>query len=211
MPLAIVPSASATAITVTNASFETLPPGGLIFGCLGPACAYNFDGVIPGWTTNNTPSGEFHPGSPANTTYFNSVPDGSVIAYMNAAGMITQSVGTVSAAGQLYTLLVDVGLRNDLAGQPVGTTQLVIGSTVINGTGTAPTAGNWSTYSTTYVTSAADIGNTITIQLSSTGVQGDFDNVRLDASPAPTPEPITAGLLGFGLLAVGVFKRVSLS
>jgi hypothetical protein len=207
MLLAIVPSASATAIPVTNASFETLPGGGLPFSC-GTNCAFSVDGVIPGWTTSNTPSGEFQPGPPTNTTYFNSIPDGSVIAYLDAAGTITQSVGAVSAAGQLYTLLVDIGQRKDLAGAFIGTEQLVIGSTVINGTGAAPTAGNWSTFTAMYITTAADIGQTISIQLSSAGVEGDFDNVRLDSSVAPVPEPMTVGLLGFGLLAAGLAKRL---
>jgi hypothetical protein len=127
---------------------------------------------------------------------------------MDAAGTITQAVGTVSAAGQLYTLQVDIGQRKDLVGDFIGTTQLVIGSTVINSAGAAPTAGNWSIFTATYTTNVADIGKTITIQLSTAGVEGDFDNVSLDASVAPVPEPVTVGLLGFGLLAIGLSKRV---
>lgn len=205
-PLAIANLASAASVSVTNPSFETLPPGGLNLAC-GTACAYSTGGVIPGWTTSSTSSGEFSPGPLSNTTFFNTIPDGSTIAYMDATGTITQLVGTVAAANVVYTLLVDIGNRKD---QPAtGSVQLLFaGNSAVNATGVAATDGNWSTFTATYTTTAADIGKAITIQLSSGGVEGDFDNVRLDAtSTAATPEPTTIGLFGLGLLGLGVIRR----
>ena len=49
--MAIVGSASAAVIPVTNASFETLGPGGLPSGGCGVGCSYSGDGIVPGWTT----------------------------------------------------------------------------------------------------------------------------------------------------------------
>ena len=94
---------------------------------------------------------------------------------------------------------------------------MLIGATLLNGgahtifaLGTAPTLGNWSTFTTpTYLGTAADAGATITIELKSVGVvdgvthQGNFDNVRLDG----VPEPASFLLIGSALLALKAFRR----
>ena len=90
-------TAAASPIPVANFSFETLPPGGLPFGCAGTGCAFS-EGPIPGWT-NSGVSGQFQPRS--NTLYFNFIPDGIRVAYSNdPGGTITQTVGRRSRRTQ---------------------------------------------------------------------------------------------------------------
>lgn len=201
-------NATAAPVFVNNFSFETVPPGGFPFGC-GAGCDYNMDGVIPGWTTVNlsgAASGEFQPGvSAGNTTYFDSIPDGTTIAYTND-GTISQTVGTVTLAGVSYKLLVDIGLRKDLT-NILGTAQLLIGSTSVLATGIAPVPGSFATFSAIYTSSPADIGKAITIQLAAIGAQGDFDNVTLDASPKGVPEPAAVALAGLGLAGIALIRR----
>jgi hypothetical protein len=207
LSFALTAIASASPIPVANFSFETLPAGGLPIGCAegGTGCAFSV-AAIPGWT-NNGVSGQFRPGS--NTLYFNFIPDGTIVAWSNTpGGTIFQSVGTV-AANTTYTLQVDLGLRQDpLHEDSLGTVQLLIGSTPVNATGIAPTIGNWSTFTATYNSVPADVGKTLTIQLTATGDQSDFDNVRLDGSSrTAVPEPVSTVLVGFGLAAFGVAAR----
>ncbi|MBS1855717.1 MAG: hypothetical protein JST11_10155 [Acidobacteria bacterium] len=195
--------AAANPILVNNASFETLPPGGLPTACGAPlGCTYSTGGNIPGWTVTggDTFTGQLRPGSASgNLTFFNYVPDGLTIGYTDT-GMLSQTVAATAQAGVTYTLLVDVGTRADgFFGGPV--VSLVIGGSTIAATGSRATAGNWATYTATYTALAADAGNAIKIQLSSTSTQGDFDNVRLsDSLSAGVPEPGTGMLAVLGLV-----------
>jgi hypothetical protein len=198
-------SGLASPILVNNPSFETLPAGGLAISC-GTGCAYDNPGSVPGWT--GTTFGQFQPGPPGTTTFFNSVPDGTTIAYSNG-GELDQQVGT--AVLGTYTLQIDLGLRKDRPVADLGSIQLLIGgNTPVQGLGTAPTGGNWSTYTATYTTTAADVGKPIMIQLTSINDQGDFDNVRLNlVAAAATTEPTSMELIacGFGLLAFTVRRK----
>jgi hypothetical protein len=192
-------TAQANSITVVNPSFEILPPGGLPFGC-GAACSYSAD-AIPGWST--TGGGQFQPGPPSTTAYFNYVPDGNTIAYSNG-GLISQTVGTTAQPGVTYTLQVDLGFRKDLT--DLGTISLVVGGNTILATGTASQlSGNWETYTAIYTATALDSGSPISIDLYSPGAQGDFDNVRLSDVSA-TPLPAALPLFGGGIL--GLFALI---
>lgn len=197
-----VPTASASPIFVNNFSFETLPAAGLPFAC-GTNCSYSTD-VIPGWTTTGS-TGQFKPGPPATTTYFNSVPDGTTIAYTNG-GSISQTVAPVVQLGVVYTLMVDVGVRKDI-GDP-GSEALLINGNSYFATGVPATPGNFSTFTGTYTGLAADVGKSITILLSSGGSQGDWDNVRLsDSTLTAVPEPASI-VLGLSALALlGIVRR----
>jgi hypothetical protein len=62
--------------------------------------------------------------------------------------------------------------------------------------------GNWSTYTASFTGSPLTAGDTITIQLHSSGNQANFADVRLTASPVP--EPGTLLLFGNGLLLLGI-------
>jgi hypothetical protein len=207
-----VSNAFADVVPVSNPSFETLPAGGLPIGC-GTGCNFDQNVVPPGWmftpgTTNLGLFGQLQPGPPTTTTYFNSVPNGSTVAWSDEGGsIIYQNVGTTPGAGVVYTLTVDIGARADTGANLFeGTADLMIGTTVCAATGTTPSPGNWSTYTATCTSTEA--GDPIVIQLNSSGSQGDFDNVMLtDNNSSTTPEPASFFLMGSGFLAMGGILR----
>lgn len=196
-------AAEAVPLTVNNPSFETLG-GGLPFNC-GTVCAYSI-GVIPSWT-NAGVNGLFQPGEPTNTTYFNTPSSDSTptIAFTDG-GTISQTVTDTVQAGVVYTLLVDLGSRNDVGF--FATADLLINGIRYAATGVAPVRGGWSTYTATYTGLVADAGQSITIELNATSAEGDFDNVRLSNDLAgPTPEPAFTSLVGMALVLFGGFRR----
>lgn len=184
-------------IPVVNPSFETLPSGAppLANSC-GSGCSYEV-GTVPGWTVTGY-AGEFQPGA---TTAFNSLPDGPTIAYVNAGGSISQTLGATTVSGDTYTLQLNVGERTNITADPL--VYLVIGGTDILATGTAPTAGNWSTYTATFTCSGTcTSGESIAILLESTGIssqQAEYDNVQMSV-----PEPGVFSMLLLGLAGLGV-------
>lgn len=192
-------SALSATIAVDNPSFETLPAGGLPLLC-GAGCSYSED-FIPGWT--NIPfaglgltSGQFRPGTDVgNTTYFDALSDGPVSAYTSIP-CIEQTVGATVQEGVTYTLLVDVGWRKDAS--PTGVPRLKVNGVFYDGVGT-PILGGWAPFTATYVGEAADVGAPITICLSSTSIQGNFDNVRLSDSSTSTGIDPSASPSGFDL------------
>jgi hypothetical protein len=195
-------------IAVQNASFETLPAAGLLLTC-GTNCFYGL-GSIPGWdaAAPGEIAGEFQPGPPSTTTYFNYVPDGVTVAYTNS-GYIAQTVSETVVGGAKYTLQVDVGTNHQYPASPV--ILLIIGG--LNSYqafhAQAP-LGDWVTYSVSYTAPSFDQGKSIRIYIEGTSAQTDIDNVRLDddidgnvgpAGPqAGVPEPSTWALMGLGLI-----------
>jgi len=191
-------TAGASTISIANFSFEDLPPvTGLPTSC-GLGCSFS-SGAIPGWTGSDATSGQFQPGTQAgNLASFSTLSDSITIAYSNGA-TLSQAVSTLGLG--TYTLMVDLGQRNDTA-FTAGADLLINGSTVMLATGTAPSAGNWSTFTASFTGAPS----TITIQLTSGGVQADFDNVRLSFASA-VPEPAGFTLLGLGLAGLLVVAR----
>src|SRR5579871_6717769 len=109
--LAAVPGVAAP-LFVSNYSFETLPAGGLNLGSCGAGCSYS-QTAIPGWTLVGS-GGQFQPGNPANTSYFDTLSDGPTNAYNNTAGgIISQVLSVPVVLGGVYTLQVDIGYRKD--------------------------------------------------------------------------------------------------
>jgi hypothetical protein len=172
-------------ITVVNPSFEILPASGLDLTCCNTYGPYN-DGSIPGWTLSNSGQGEWMP----NTVL--TAPDGVNVAYSNG-GTISQTVAPTIVAGDVYTMTVEIGARLDTPFD--GTASLFAGATPYAAVGLAPVPGTWSTYTASFVGTALNQGESITIQLNSSGVQGDYDNVNLSY----TPEPGFYGALLIGL------------
>ena len=196
--LALALPTAALADSVVNPSFETLPSSGLPNGC-GVGCSYSV-GAIPGWTSTGSSFGQFQPGTQdGNFTFFNSLPAGAGItsAYSSGGTISQTTVGTV-IAGVLYTFSVDLGRRND--GGFASSADLVVNGTVVaTASGTAPTPGHWSTFTASFTGTAAEAGHPITIQLISSGFQGNFDNVQLTGQ-LTEPSALEGLLLGTGLL-----------
>jgi hypothetical protein len=192
--------ASAGSIPVANFSFETLPPGGFNVNC-GAGCNYTYGLTIPGWNTTGTV------GQSSLLPSMLSAYDGSVYAYSGdsgSIGTISQTVGT--AALGTYTLSVFVGDRLDFPNDP-GIVDLIIGSHVIQATGAPLVPGTWTDYTASFTTTGADIGQSITISLS-TPLDGSrqslFDDVQLSTTAA-TPLPSTWLMMLGGFLGLGFF------
>ncbi len=70
----------------------------------------------------------------------------------------------------------------------------------------APTPGNWSVFTATYVARPADVGDSITIELKTAGLlwqQAEFDDVTLFVSP----EPAYIGIMAITLLGFVVYRQ----
>lgn len=180
---------------INNAAFSTLPSQGLNFSS--PMGDYSV-GAIPYWSESGTGGmGQWAPFGE-----FNSLPDGSIIAFSDG-GIISQDVGPV-VANTTYTVSVMIGVRLD---QPVtddGSAALLINGVRYYATGVTPTAGNWSKYTVTYTALPDDIGHIIALQLIGSGLngaQGDFADVQVDATPEPS------SLLLVGLCSILIMAR----
>jgi hypothetical protein len=140
---------------------------------------------------------------------FNTIPDGVIVAYSNSP-LISQTVGPTVEAGVTYTMQIDLGWRKDYPAF-ASAVDLLINGTQYVATGTAPTQGDWSTFTATYTGLAADVGDPITIELRNTNssLQADFDNVRLSSNPPPASEPSSIALLGMAFAVMGFALRVS--
>ena len=197
-------------IVVANASFETLPDGGLPLGC-GPGCTYSFQALIPGWSISGLDGfGQFQPGNQAgDLPCFNSLPDGITL-FFSEGEEIYQTVGATVEEGITYSLNVDLGWRNGnnfvTADADAG---LLVNGITYNLGGVAPAQGDWSTYTAVYTGLAADVGDEITIVLHNTRLIGDayFDNVKLSSSSATTPEPSSQFLIVLGIASLPFAAR----
>jgi hypothetical protein len=191
-------SVSAGTITVLNPSFEAPVQGAGGFTV----------GTVTSWTSAGT-SGVFRP----TASELNSVPDGFQVGYSNL-GALSQILSAVLANNTVYTLQVDVGKRLDCCTSFGPIVQLWAGSTLLATAAiVSPTPGNFLTETLIFTSLASDpnVGQTLKIVLDSTGNQTDFDNVRLDGtavSAGPVPEPRPIALLGAGLLALVIRKRI---
>lgn len=201
LSLSLPIAASAESITVLNPSFEILPSGTLLTGAPGP---YSQGSAIPGWISSdptNVNDGVFQPDTISQIA-FNTVDDGPTSAWSRGA-TLSQAVGAVVSVGMTYTLMVDIGWRNDRAFD--GSADLLINGITYQAIGKTPPQGGWSTFIATYVGLQQDAGLPITIQLNASGPQGNFDNVRLTNSA--TPEPAVGVLVGSCLIGLACLRR----
>jgi hypothetical protein len=192
--------ANAAIVPVVNSSFESPTAN--------PVTAFS-PGVITGWVLSD----------PVNQGVFNpslfpaagiTAPAPFQTAYLNS-GNISQTLPTFFTSGTTYTLRVDVGDRADLpfpgyrvqlrAGATPGTSVLLAEEFSL-----VPTTG-FLTSTVTFTTFApVTPGTPLEIRLISNGSQVNFDDVRLDASPA-VPVPASLAIWGIGAFAVGLVYR----
>lgn len=190
--------AFADSIPVDNPSFETLASAPLTDPCAGSGCSFEYlGGSFAGWTFSG--GGLFQPGT--STNYFNSLPDGPTIAFANGGGTISQILGVTVQPDTTYTLDLDIGNRKNVGFD--GLADLVIGGQSYQATGVEPISGDWGLFSATFTCdgTCSQVGDSIEILLSSSGVQGNFDNVEMFSS---VPEPAAISLLSIGLLGLAV-------
>lgn len=187
-------------ITVVNASFEADVQANFGFT----------NGVHTGWTSSNSSlTGTWNPGLP-NMVRFNLLPNGAQLGYVYQGASLSQTVSVLATEGLTYTLQVDLGIRKDYAASlGLGFAELRVGSNIITATGSAPTSGNWSTYTAVYTALAADAGQPISIFLrADPNALASFDNVRLnDAGSGGNPIPEPSGMAVLGLAGLLAAKR----
>ena len=188
--------ACADSISIQNPSFEITNP--LNQSCAGTGCAFN-GGPIPGWTGG----GSFQPSS----VFFNlPLPDGNIVAYTNG-GSISQTLGVSLDPNSMYTLSVFVGDRLDHRNADFSIA-LLAGSTTLcsfSASNASITPGSFADETCTFQSGSTLPTGDLSIALSATGTQGDFDNVSLtEVSTVSTPEPSSLALLATGFLCVGL-------
>ncbi|MCU1248249.1 MAG: hypothetical protein JWQ49_1278, partial [Edaphobacter sp.] len=176
-------------IPVNNPTFE-YTSGPFFRPCGGVGLCGIGTGPILGWV-NSGASGIV---DYVNGTYFNAPDDYPDSAWSNGPS-ISQTVRATVQLGVTYTLQVDLGWSNLTAFD--GVAGLLVNGTFYPATGN-PVPGGWSPFVAIYTALPSDVGSPITIELRSSGEQGNFDNVRL----AETPEPAYFGV-GLASIAVG--------
>ena len=195
-------------LPVLNPSFESPLCGAT--GGVGVICA------PANWTLSGGTglAGAFFPPS----TAWDSIPDGVQIGWSNG-GVLSQDLGVTITPDTVYTLSLWVSQRWT-AGSFLPEIQLLGGSSALltmnnsNPGGAAPTTNvdgtyNWVNWTMSWKSPSAGaiLGQTLSISLSSDGAQTDFDNISLDASATPTPEPGVFGMVVAGLLGLVVRRR----
>ena len=193
--------AFASPIYVNNFSFED---GSFVGGvsCGGTGCL-KFTGAVPNWTqTGGGTVGRLQPGSDG-TKFSSSTPSDGITQAFIVNDVLSQTVATTAVAGVMYSLMVDIGDRFD---RPfLGTAVLLINGVAHPVSGPVPAAGTFGTFTVQYLAQSSDAGQAITIQLKSTGDQGNFDNVRL--YQGAVPEPASFLLIGSALLGLSALRR----
>jgi len=183
-------------VPILNAGFENTPPHVLAPGQFTNGCGSGVQVLNPGGaptgffvTTTGWVSDTFRGGvlRPVSADYPGGLPEGQNVVWSEPA-TISQMLGTPIAADTVYTLQVSVGARTS---QPTSGYEISLwaGGVLLAAKGGAlPSVGRFEPQILTYVApSSVPVGQLLQIQLRATGGpsdQANFDDVRLDASPA---------------------------
>ncbi|MEN9840291.1 MAG: hypothetical protein RL376_91 [Verrucomicrobiota bacterium] len=216
----------AAAITITNAGFETPTTGAGTFQVSAAPNGWSAYGTID--SLNNRVVGVLNPSS--TTLYASGAAEGSNVGvvFLGDAGSgvesgLVQTLSATLALNTRYVLTVAVGnITNDaqaphnsfnFTGFPGYRVDFLAGGTVIasDNNSLLPPEGQFltSTVDLSIGASHAQAGQTLGIRLvnldGANGLEVNFDDVRLDASPIP--EPATASLVLGAAALVGVSCR----
>jgi len=202
--------------------------GAVFAGCLTAGAApividnFSFNGI----GANETPSG--WSGGTAYGDWSDANLNSAVGVGGDGASFITVGVTTESRfamfqnttwtvqEGDIFTFTLAVGERigqswdKESAADYVGTFHLtmnntIVASNILANTGD-PIAGGWANAFVSYTATAANVGQTLGIQIGGMDDRGQFDNARLDV--LPIPEPSTLGLLGLaGAVTLLMIRR----
>jgi hypothetical protein len=202
--------AQAASIAVSNANFEEpgLVTGG--FTLVSP----------PGWSDFLSAAGGlrgvFNPFNSQLTTPTNGSQVGFISINAGAGVGIQQTLVDTLALGS-YTLQADFAYRKDCCRTPDFALELLAGGNVLatfTGTSAAFDNLNFKTATVNFEATpgSANLGQALGIRIRSAGftvqgIQFNFDNVRLNVTPAPVPLPLPALLLGSALTGLGAFRR----
>jgi hypothetical protein len=131
----------------------------------------------------------------------------------NSGSTANQDLGVAFQASTVYTLTIAIGNRTTDSGNPTGFARfgLTAGGNELGTFTSAVSAPNtFQDFVYSFTTGATAPTGNIGIRLGATGGRGLFDNVRLDASVVPVPEPTTA-LIGvmMSLGLAGIRRRRS--
>jgi hypothetical protein len=196
--------AMGASVVVLNAGFEN------------PALADGaFQRGIPNWTISGFGPGEYNPDI---TQYPAGASEGQNVGFTQGFNSAWQDLAATLTPLTTYTLQVDFGTAAGLPAFPFEL-RLNLSDGTILATAPGTASGAFVTTTLSFTTGASDphFGQALEIfiqaQSLNLNAQLDFDNVRLDASPAAgTPEPGTwtgvAGALLLALTARGSSRRV---
>jgi hypothetical protein len=175
--MALVLSASATSIPVTNYSFEVpaLGDGGYIFS-------------IPGWEINGYTDEYFSAGvwnpraDQSSQDFINGIPDGNQVGWSNG-GDIIQYLSATLTEGYRYTLTVWIGGRPIYSGKHYAV--ILAGEADLNSQTGVNIENEWNKVTVTYTAQPRDsnAGQQLAIKLMNYDtIQLNFDMVSLDES-----------------------------
>lgn len=194
----ITAPANAAPVTILNPSFET--------PLTNPDYGLTPNGTpIDGWDSTYTyETGQWNIGAFPYGCWTVPAPDGNQVAYAGyqfANQGISQTLSVNVQPNTLYTLTGYVGACLDPA-NPTGPSKYAVpqtisilgqgddGDHVLNSTTFIPVAGHFQTFSLTFnSTGSADVGLPLKISFVCSTLQVAWDDIKLDASPAPVPVP----------------------